>query len=1193
MSMKRVLAAFMGVTLMVGNGPVSVMAADVAAESSAETAIVNLETQGRTNPIGVDAQQPAFSWQMQSGEIGAAQKSYQIVVQDPEGNVVWDSGVVESSKSNEIEYEGSGLTPATKYSWTVTVTDNNDNTIQSENATFETGLMDTSTASWDGAKWIGAGELQLDAASKAVFNITADVQVAEGSNAASFILGADDFRLENKVFNSEMQEGENYVRVELDLSGVDANGGAKINAYRMGYAKDDDPSTPFFTIEDDEDLNTLITDKNKNEAHTINIFCTASTLTITVDGTKVGDDILVNTMENGNTFPNLNSVGFAANAGDTATFTNYKIENGGRYATGTLLDAETGATYSIFDGMDGVTVDGNTITVNGGDAGVLGYADPSYAAAPMVRTDFEAKSEIESARLYLTAQGIYDFYINGQEVAPDEWFNPGSTEYDSILAYNSYDVTDYLQTGENAMGAILGEGWWTGMTTFECLNNNYYGDQPALMAKLVVNYTDGSSDVVVTDDGSWTYYNDGPVRLASLFQGERYDATKEAAVEGWTEAGYDDSAWTASSEIETRKQFADYQLFSRYDDPVHVIRTNDVKEALGETKEGSDSYIYDMGENVSGVPVITIPEEYAKPGETLTVRFAEILYPELDEYTSEGVDGMLMVENYRTAMVTDFYTMKEGENVFLPDLTFHGYRYIEITGLDEELPADCIKMQVLSSLDASAEYESSNELTNQLFTNITNSTTSNYISIPTDCPQRDERMGWTGDAQIYTLSGSYVADTYNFMRQWMDTVRADCGETGMSSQYCPAFVTYDLEADDKIPHNGQSFGITWNCLVVTIPYNLYMQTGKLDIVKDNIDNIYAYVDHLASTPMTYKDENGDKQEDARLTGETGTLCDHLSRIPTDGVMLGNVLYINCLDQAAVLADAMGDTEKAQSYRETAATAREAWNEFFIDPDTGKTKNTKGEIQDTQASYATPLRFHVVSDENLEKVLENYNASIAEASGEDSDGMPIVPYTLTTGFNATGNLLNALSDYGLNDTAYKLFESTDYASWLYPVTQGATSIWERWNGYTNELGFNGNNSMNSFNHYSLGAVYEWMVAYQLGIKADELQPGYQHFILQPTVGGDFTEAKGSYDSVYGTIKSGWTAADGVMTSYDVTVPANTSATLYLPVSGDVTACDGVTIMGAAQHNSIETQQMELVAGTYHFEVADGNVTVTAA
>ena len=446
MSMKRVLATFMGVTLLVGNGPVSVFAEEVTAEAAAETAIVNLETQGRTNPIGVDETNPAFSWQMQSGEIGAAQKSYQIVVQDKEGSVVWDSGVVESSQSNEIKYEGSDLTPATQYSWNVTVTDNKDKSIQSETATFETGLMDTSSASWDGAKWIGAGELSLDAASKAVFNISADVQVAEGSNGASFILGADDFRLENKVFNSEMQEGENYVRVELDLSGVGANGGAKINAYRMGYAKDDDPSTPFFTIEDDEDLNGLITDQNKNDVHHINIFCTASTLSISVDGTKVGDDIVVNTMGNGNTFPNLNSVGFAANAGDSATFTDYKIENGGRYATGTLLDESTGATYVIFDGMDGVTVDGNVITVNGGDAGTLGYADPSYAAAPMVRTDFEAKSEIESARLYLTAQGIYDICMT---VSPEE-ARPG----DIIFFTGTYDAGEPV----THVGIYAGDG---------------------------------------------------------------------------------------------------------------------------------------------------------------------------------------------------------------------------------------------------------------------------------------------------------------------------------------------------------------------------------------------------------------------------------------------------------------------------------------------------------------------------------------------------------------------------------------------------------------------------------------------------------------------------------------------------------------------------------------------------------------
>ena len=1146
--------------------------------------VICLETQGKTNPIGIDSQNPAFSWKMQSSAIGAAQTAYHIVVKDAADKVVWDSGEVESSKSNEIVYEGDALTPCTGYTWNVTIKDQNGAELVSDDAYFETSLMDTSIEAWDGAEWIGAGELSLDAASKAVFHISADVQLSEGSSAASFILGADDFRLENKAFNNRLQEGENYVRVELDFSGASKTGGVKINAYRLGYDAGDDPSVPFFTIEENEDLDTVLNADNQYEPHHVDIFCTASTLTVTVDDIELKDTILVNTMENGNTFPNLNSVGFAANAGEGASFTDYTISNGGRFARGTLLNGETGAGYDIFAGLDGITVDGNVITVDGGENGVLGYADPSYAAAPMLRTDFTAASEVASARLYLTAQGIYDYYINGQEVAPEEWFNPGSTEYDQILTYNVYDVTDFVQAGENAMGAVLGEGWWTGMTTFECLNNNYYGDQNALLAKLVLTYTDGSTETVVTDPESWTYYNDGPVRLASMFQGERYDATKEAAVEGWTEAGYDASAWTAASVIEPRKQFANFALSTRYDTPVHVIRTAEVKEALGETKEGSGSYLYDMGENVSGVPVITIPEELAKPGETLTVRFAEILYPELPEYTEAGVDGMLMVENYRSAMVTDFYTMKEGENVFAPDLTFHGYRYIEISGLDAELPAECIKMQVLSSLDATASYESSNELTNQLFANITNSTTSNYLSIPTDCPQRDERMGWTGDAQVYALSASYVADTYAFMRQWMDTVRADCGDTGLSSQYCPAFVNYDPENDDVIPHNGQSFGITWNCLVVTIPYNLYVQTGNLEIVKDNIDNICTYVDHLAATPMKYKDENGDKQEEPRLTGETGTLCDHLSRIPTDGVMLGNAVYIACLDEAALMAEAAGRTDKAEEYRGIATTAREAWNEFFIDEETGKTKNAKNEIVDTQASYATPLRFHVISEENLPRALEHYARTIEEPDVTDSDGLEVPAYTITTGFNATGNVLNSLSENGRNDLAYRMFESTDYASWLYPVTQGATSIWERWNGYTNELGFNGNNSMNSFNHYSFGACFEWMMAYQLGICADTENPGYQHFILQPTVGGDFTYAKGSYDSVYGTVKSGWTAEDGRITSYDVTVPANTTATLYLPVQAQVVPCEGMTVVGETMHNGITTEQIELVAGTYHIDIA---------
>lgn len=1156
----------------------------------AKAAVAEMKIAGQENPIGIDNKTPCFSWQMSSDVIGAAQSAYQIVVKDKEDKTVWDSGKVDSQNSADIAYEGEGLQPQSQYTWQVTVTDTGDNSVESEIATFETGLMNDSMEAWSDAQWIGADTLSVDAASTCVFKIVTKLQIPEGSNSASIILGANDFRLENSNFNINSMAGENYVRLELDLSGVNESGGAKINAYRMGYAESDSNETPIAVIEGNEDLDGIINAANAHGEHEVIVDVCASKIAFSIDGTTIKETLTVNDLggdSSYNTYPNLNSIGFAAKAGESAVFTDYRVENGGNYGTGTLFGENEGSTYQIFNEMNGVAVEGNVITVNGGDTGVLGYADPTYGAAPMLRKSFDAAKEVESARLYLTAQGIYNFYMNGTEVAAEEWFNPGATEYDQILGYNTYDVTDMISQGENAMGAVLGEGWWTGQMTYEAANSNYFGDQPALMGMLQITYADGSQETISTDD-TWKYYGDGPVRLASFFQGERYDATKE--VDGWNRAEFDDSAWAAATTVETRKPFANPKIVARTDTPVHVIRTNEVVKSLGATKEGSDSYIYDMGENVSGVPVITIPAEYAKAGETITVRFAEILYPESEEYVQKGIDGTLMVENYRAAMVTDFYTMKDGENVFAPDLTFHGYRYIEITGLEQELPAECVQMQVLSSLDTTATYTSSNELANQLFTNITNSTTSNYISIPTDCPQRNERMGWAGDAQIFALTGSYVADTYNFMEQWMDSVRADTAEDGMSTQYSPAFEKYEL-TDEAIVHEGQSFGITWNALAVTVPYNLYMQTGRLDIVEENIENINAYMNTLISKPLSYKDAAGEKKEDARLTGETGTLADHLARVTTDPVLLGNAVYIACLDEAAVMSNAVGDTEKAQEYTKKAEEAREAYNELFIDAETGKTVMLDGTVVDTQASYATPLRFNVITEKNLEKVVENYNATIAEASGEDSDGVAITPYTLTTGFNATGNLLNALSDNGLNDTAYKLFESTDYASWLYPVTQGATSIWERWNSYTEENDFNGNNSMNSFNHYSYGAVGEWMLGYQAGIMANDGNAGYQSFILQPTVGGTFTDLAVEYDSNYGKIVSKWSATEGNLASYEVTVPANTTATLYLPTEAkDASKANGVKYVEAAEHHGMPVQVYQLVAGTYQFEIADGEVTV---
>ncbi|MDC7287522.1 glycoside hydrolase family 78 protein [Blautia schinkii] len=1196
------VAAAMTVSMTAGSA-LPIMAADEAQAQSA--ALTNLKVEGKNNPMGVDTAAPVFAWQMASDAIGASQVNYQITVEKAaDGTQVWDSGKVESGNSVDISYEGEALEPCTGYNWTVSVEDNEGNVLTGTSF-FETSKLSTELDTWEGAQWIGADELSLDAAASTLFDITTKVQIPEGSTKASVVFGADDFRYNNELFNLYQKAGENYFRMELDVANAGTEEGVAINIYRVGFFENDTPDKPYMTINlannPNTNLNELITAENKNAEHELELSMSTCTLTVTIDGTAVitGEKTDDFTGESSPTtdigladwgssdvmsVPNLNSIGFSAEPGETAVFTDFELQNPGN-GTGTLFGEQAGATYSIWEGKDGVSVEGNKITVDGGESGILAYADPSYASEPYVRTEFSLKDDIQSARLYLAFQGIGDFYINGDEVAPEEWFKQGSMEFRDEIGYNVYDVTDYVASGENAMGAVMGEGWWTGHAqTYDDKIYNYYGDKEALLANLVVTYGDGTTDVITSNEDTWQYYGDGPVRLASIFEGERYDATKEAAVEGFATVEYDEAAagWRAAQAVETRAAFAGQDLVVREDEEVHVIRELDA-ELVGETKEGSGSFIYDFGENVAAVPQITIPADYAKEGETLTIRVAEILYPDLEEYGE--LSGNLLQENYRAALTTDFYTMKAGEQTFVPDLTFHGYRYIEITGLEEAIPAENLKSLVLSSIDNTATYDSSNELVNRLFLNGQNSEASNYITLPTDCPQRNERMGWMGDANVYALAGSYNADTYQFLRQWLNCVRQSQGGDGMTSHTSPNYPSYDPETG-VVNVGGMSFGITWNSAIVFIPYFLYQQYGDTTIIDENMDAIYKYMENLEANPLTYGPEDAQVTE-AALTSQTGFLCDHLSVVSTDGAMLGNAMYTYCLDVVAQMAAAVGQTDKAEKYNAMYEAAKAAWNSIYIDEETGKSCMADGTVIHTQASYASPLNYGVVAEENKARFVDNYIDTIENPKADD--GSDLTPYTLTTGFNATPNLLNALSDNGRADVAYKMLECTDYASWLYPVVQGATSIWERWNSYTVEDGFGGNNGMNSFNHYSLGAVTSWMMDSQLGIKYDEENPGYKHFILQPTTGGTFTYANGSFESAYGTIRSGWEAAEGAMTSYEASVPANTTATLYLPVTEAqaeaITAPEGASFVGMTEHNGQTCAQYELLSGSYSFAIVN--------
>jgi alpha-L-rhamnosidase len=1150
--------------------------------------MISVKTNGRINPIGIDCSKPEFSWSISSDNPGIIQTSYQILVRKESKTVVWDSGVVYSDVSVGIPYDGEAVEPCTKYYIEIIVTDNYGYVHKSTDAFFETGLMlEDAKSLGNGAKWIGADELTLDAASACYFDLRMDVTIVKGSKKAAIVFGANDFRLKNRNFNIwGTAKAVNYVKYEIDIEGLlnKTSNTAMLNIYVVGMpvpgqdaennSEEADFSVPIPT--------TILSMKNIYEKMNISIdtLSNINKVTCRINGCIVDENRQLNPLGDShdyNSFPNLNEIGFAVNAGEKIIYENIIIHNPGPYSKGILFGNNIGATYDIFKNFKGIQIQEDGKIIVGCNENILVYADPSYGSAPMLRTEFSTEKKITRARLYVTAQGIYEMWINGKKTG-DDWFNPGNSHYRKRIAYQTYDVTHLLKSKErNAIAVQLYEGWWSGYQTFIVHNYNYFGDRQALMAKLVITHTDGSVKVIVTNEENWSYYGNGPVKYASFFQGERYNAKKE--VSGWVYSGFKENGWRKAVEIPIKCVFNNYSLMTRLDEPVHIIKTINAK-SVQKTSEHKDfnetySYIYDMGENILGVPLIEIPSGILMPGQQLIIRYAEILYPgHLKEYRNSGLANLMMVENYRAALSTDFYTAKNSDAVVIePHGTYHGFRFIEISGLSKPLPPNKVKARFLSSIEISSSYESSNSLVNRLFKNIGNSQNSNFMSLPTDCPQRNERLGWTGDAQVFSMAASYNADVYNFYRQWLYSLRDDQLETGALPVFSPSYT--QVYPDVPVPTANDFFGgISWDAAIVLIPYNLYIQYGKKEIIIENMDAIKKYLDYLLTNPMTV---NGKVYPG--LTSKTGILADWLSIEKTDPTLINNAVYVYLLITASKLAEVIGDKNSARKYKQAYEISKEQWNELYVNID-GRTRDIEGKIQDTQASYVTPLRYGVFNKKNEKKAVEYFVETVRRTLTKKGN------YTIKTGFSGTPNLLPVLSKYGFVKEAYKLFESTEYASWLYPVVNGATSVWERWNSYTVDGGFNGNNSMNSFNHFSLGAVLEWMMGYQLGIMSDEEKPGYKHFILQPQMGGAMTYAEGSFESPYGKVKSGWTRSEGILwDTYTAKIPANTTADLYLPIEGEaeVSLCEGISFEGEANHQGLKTLHFTLSSGTYTFQI----------
>ncbi len=692
-----------------------------------------------------------------------------------------------------------------------------------------------------------------------------------------------------------------------------------------------------------------------------------------------------------------------------------------------------------------------------------------------------------------------------------------------------------------------------------------------MLAKLQITYEDGTTQTIVTDPTTWKCYDDNPVVYGSFFQGEVYDARKEIAIKGWSTSTYDDRSWAPACEI-TEDGFTtdtDYQLLADMGQPITAIDTL-TAESMEEVRPGV--YVYDLGQNMAGVPLIHFYN--LKAGTEVKIRTAEIKYPDLPRY--HGNEGMIMTENLRVAMSQDIYISKgEQEETFSPRFTSHGYRYLEITGVDKAPKIEDVRTIALSSLaTTSSGYETSNEDVNRLWANTLWSARSNFMSIPTDCPQRNERLGWMGDISVFSRSATFLSDSPQFLRRYLISTRDLQSKEGRFPDVAPT---------------GCGFGgFLWGSAGITVPWEVYQQYGDKALLAEHYESMKRYLDFVQKDYIS-KENNLLAQH-----YQWGDLGDWLSLEDesNDKSLIWESYYIYDLDIMRKMAIALGKTDDAERYAQLAIQRRTLFNKTYVEAETGKTiwsdynKKRTGQWVDTQTSYALPLAFGIADETNKKNMVKNF----AESIQRNSNKYPA--YSLLTGFIGTAWINQALSDNGRTDLAYRLLQQDTFPSWLYPIKNGATTIWERLNSYTLQEGFGNNNSMNSFNHYSFGAVIAWMYNYSLGIRRDEAEPGFKHFILQPEVDptGGITHAHGHYDSIYGRIYSGWQKEAG-QTLFDFTIPANTSATLYLPAKSPKAITESGKKVGKKAQGieylgkEANYQKLELQSGHYHFSVKE--------
>jgi alpha-L-rhamnosidase len=737
----------------------------------------------------------------------------------------------------------------------------------------------------------------------------------------------------------------------------------------------------------------------------------------------------------------------------------------------------------------------------------------SIPAAPYLRKHFEVTGRVARARLYVTALGVYEFEINGRCVGRDV-FAPGRTEYRKRVPYHVHDVTDLLRAGPNGCGAILGDGWYCGHLHSD--PRMTYGDRPRLLAQIVIDFEGGATQTIATGH-SWRA-GEGPIRSSDMLMGEDYDARLE--IPGWSEADFDDTGWRPAVIFDD----PGIALVAHRAPPIRPVR--ELRPVKPPTVSANKRrHIFDLGQNMVGRVRLRIRN--APRGQTIDLRHVEML----------DKDGKPYVLALRTARATDHYTTRGGaEEFFEPRFTFHGFRYVEVRDYPGGNPTidDVTGVVLQSDLGDTGEFECSDAQINQLQSNIVWSQRGNFLDIPTDCPQRDERLGWTGDAQVFIRTAAFNMDVANFFAKWL----TDVADAQFPNGQIPSVVPFVA----SLNHEG---GPAWSDACVICPWTLYLCYGDARVLADAWPTMTRFMQFLADTCPDHVRAG----EDQAWRGYGDWLAINAVTPPD---LIGTAFYAHCAKLMSRIATVLARREDAKRYQLLADEVADVWRKRFVTPDGLLTTPT-------QTGYVLALHFDLLPEALRPRAVEALVADIQSRGNH-----------LSTGFVGTPYLNHVLTRFGRADVAYALLHQTTFPSWLYPVTQGATTMWERWDAWTHDRGFS-DTGMNSFNHYAFGAVGAWMYAAVAGIDLDPSRPGYKQVIIAPRVADSgLTHARAKLQSVYGPIESAW-RLDGDRFELDVTIPPNATATVHVP--GERVTEGGAPVPGGSP--------IEIGAGRYAF------------